>query len=206
TSQSYLKIVDIPYFWPSTTDSMDSDYMKGIMAKLHMAPSFTLANTPCVMHNSAWLDSATVWFDIIDFQLSASAKHLINSSFQFSLASCPVRVAQSHARVPVCQCCWCWGHSTCFCCLQAPCCPWCSGPHSEANHRLLTGCCRGNPLANPPVPATMEGAPCPHTAHCVNCGGDHSVSDQKCPYWWHRFDQDWLAQRANRDWQGWMAN
>ncbi|KXN89190.1 hypothetical protein AN958_06129, partial [Leucoagaricus sp. SymC.cos] len=60
TSQSYLKIVDIPYFQPGTTDPMDSDYVKGVMAKSHMAPSFTLANTPCVMHNSMWSDLAMV--------------------------------------------------------------------------------------------------------------------------------------------------
>ncbi|KXN84512.1 hypothetical protein AN958_12413, partial [Leucoagaricus sp. SymC.cos] len=146
---------------------------------------------------STYSDSATVWFDIIDSQSGASAKHLINSSFQFGPASCPVWAAQSHAGVPVCQHCWCWGHSTHSCHSQAPQCLQCSGPHSKANHCLLTGCCQGNPSANPSVPATMEGAPCSHTAHCVNCRGDHSTSNQKCPYWWHCFDQDWLAYRAN---------
>ncbi|KXN92111.1 hypothetical protein AN958_09165 [Leucoagaricus sp. SymC.cos] len=60
TSWSYLKIVDVPYFRPGTMDPVDSDYVKGIMAKSHMAPSFTLANAPCVMRNSAKSDSATV--------------------------------------------------------------------------------------------------------------------------------------------------
>ncbi|KXN86164.1 hypothetical protein AN958_10466, partial [Leucoagaricus sp. SymC.cos] len=113
--------------------------------------------------------------------------------------------AQSHAGVPVCQRCWRWGHSTRTCKSQAPRCPHCAGPHSEANHRSLASCCRGNPTANPPVPATMEGAPCPHTARCVNCSGEHSASDCKCPYWWHRFDREWLAQCANRNWQEQMA-
>ncbi|KXN83181.1 hypothetical protein AN958_01695 [Leucoagaricus sp. SymC.cos] len=129
-----------------------------------------------------------VWFDIVDSQSGTSAKHLINSSFQFGLASCPVWVAQSHARVPVCQHCWHWGHSTYACCLQAPHCPWCSGPHSEANHCLLTSCCWGNLSANPTVPATIEGALCSHTAYCVNCGSEHSASNQKCPYWQHYFN------------------
>ncbi|KXN85881.1 hypothetical protein AN958_10779 [Leucoagaricus sp. SymC.cos] len=157
------------------------------------------------MQNSWHADSATVWFDVIDSQLGAVAKHLINSSFQFGLASCPVRPAQSHASVPVCQRCWHWGHSTHACRSQAPRCPRCAGPHSEANHCSITGCCRGNPTANPPVPATMEGAPCPHTARCVNCSGEHSASDRKCPYWRHRFDREWLAQCTNRDWQEQMA-
>ncbi|KXN87375.1 hypothetical protein AN958_08889, partial [Leucoagaricus sp. SymC.cos] len=135
--------------------------------------------------------------DIVDSQSSASAKCLINSSFQFSLASCSVQVAQSHAGVPVCQHCWHWGHSTHACRSQAPQCPQCSGPHSEAKHCLLTSYCHGNSMANPPVLATMERALCFHTAHCMNCSGNHSTSDQKCPYWQHYFDWDWLAQRAN---------
>ncbi|KXN85624.1 hypothetical protein AN958_11077 [Leucoagaricus sp. SymC.cos] len=151
------------------------------------------------MCNSVQSDSATVWFDIVNSQSGASAKRLINTSFQFGLASCPVQAAQSHASVPVCQHCWYWGHFTRSCQLQAPQCPQCSGPHSEANHCLLAGCCWGNLLANPPMLATMEGAPCPHTTHCVNCGRYHSTSDQKCPYWWHYFNWDWLACRANWD-------
>ncbi|KXN90780.1 hypothetical protein AN958_03571 [Leucoagaricus sp. SymC.cos] len=135
------------------------------------------------MHNSRHSDLAMVWFDIVNSQSGASTKHLINSSFQFGLASCPVQAAQSHAGVPVCQCCWRWGHSTCACHLQAPHCPWCTGPHSEANHHLFTGCCCGNPTANPPVLATIEEAPCPHTTCCVNCDGDHSTSNCRCPYW-----------------------
>ncbi|KXN80846.1 hypothetical protein AN958_07171 [Leucoagaricus sp. SymC.cos] len=170
------------------------------MKRSHMASSFTLANSPHVMRNSRHADSAMVWFDVIDSQLGAVAKHLINSSFQFGPASCPVWPAQSHAGVPVCQRCWHWGHSTRTCRSQVPRCPCCAGPHSEANHRSIAGCCRGNPTANPPVPATMEGAPCPHTACCVNCSGGHSASDCKCPYWRHHFNREWLAQRANRDW------
>ncbi|KXN85907.1 hypothetical protein AN958_10749 [Leucoagaricus sp. SymC.cos] len=140
------------------------------------------------MQNSACLDLAMVWFDVVNSQSDTSAKYLINMSFQFSLAFCPVQTAQSHTRVPVCQHCWYWGHSTYTCQSQAPHCPWCSGPHLEANHCLLASCCHGNPTANPPMLATIEGASCPHTAHCVNCGGEHSMSDCKCPYWQHCFD------------------
>ncbi|KXN93012.1 hypothetical protein AN958_09942 [Leucoagaricus sp. SymC.cos] len=169
-----------------------------------MASSFVLTNSPQVIWNSWCLDSAMVWFDVVDSQLGASAKCLINSSFQFRPASCSMQAAQSHASVPVCQCCWWWGHSTWACQSQAPCCPHCSGPHSEVNHCLLAGCCCGNPMANPSVPATEEGAPCPHTTHCVNCSSDHSASDQRCPYWQHYFDRNWLVHHTNRDWELWI--
>ncbi|KXN88315.1 hypothetical protein AN958_07460 [Leucoagaricus sp. SymC.cos] len=81
TLWSYLNIVDVPYFQLGTTDPVDSDYVKDIMAKLHMAPSFTLANALQVMRNSAHSDSAMVWFDVIDSQSGTLAKHLINTSF-----------------------------------------------------------------------------------------------------------------------------
>ncbi|KXN84627.1 Cytochrome P450 1A1 [Leucoagaricus sp. SymC.cos] len=73
TSQSYLKIIDVPYFRPGTMDPMDycqcslrHAQLHGIMAKSHMAPSFTLANAPCIMCNSMYSDLATVWFNIVN--------------------------------------------------------------------------------------------------------------------------------------------
>ncbi|KXN89366.1 hypothetical protein AN958_05790 [Leucoagaricus sp. SymC.cos] len=97
TSRSYLKIVDVPYFCPGSKDFIDSGYVREVMRRSHMASSFTLANSPRVMRNSRHADSATVWFDVVDSQSGAVAKRLINSSFQFGPASCPVRPAQSHA-------------------------------------------------------------------------------------------------------------
>jgi hypothetical protein len=46
---------------------------------------------------------------------------------------------------------------------------------------------------NPPQPTTPEEAPCPHTAHCVNCKGKHSAANQQCPYWRHCFNWAWLS-------------
>ncbi|KXN90281.1 hypothetical protein AN958_04437 [Leucoagaricus sp. SymC.cos] len=170
--------MDVPYFRPGLKNFIDPGYVREVMKRSHMASSFVLANLPQVMWNSQHADSAMVWFNVIDSQLGTIVKCLINSSFQFGPASCPVQPAQSHAS----------GHSTRACKSQAPRCPQCAGPHSEANHHSLASCCHSNPTANPPVPATMEGAPCPHTTHCVNCSGDHSASDQRCPYWQHCFD------------------
>jgi hypothetical protein len=163
--------------------------------KSHLASLFTLANSPGVMQNSRESDTATVWFDILDSQSGATAKRLVGSSFQFGSLSCFIRVAKAHPGTLLCQHCWRWGHSTKACCSQAPRCPQCSGPHTEANHRSLAGCCQGNPSANPPQPATPEGAPCPHTAHCVNCEGKHSAANRQCPYWRHHFDRAWLSSQ-----------
>jgi hypothetical protein len=110
--------------------------------------------------------------------LGATSKCLIGSSFQFSTLLCFIHVAKAHPGTPLCQHCWRWGHLTKACRSQAPCCLRCSGPHTEANHCQLTGCCQGNPSAKPPKPATPEGAPCPHAMRCVNCKGTHSASDR----------------------------
>jgi hypothetical protein len=120
---------------------------------------------------------------------------LIGTTFQFGSALCFMRAARAHPGIPLCQCCWCWGHSTKACHSQAPRCPQCAGPHSEANHCELAGCCQGNPLAKPPQPATPLGAPCPHAARCVNCTGLHSASNRRCPFWHHCFDRNWLSTR-----------
>jgi hypothetical protein len=137
TSQSYLKIVDVPYF-VGTNNPLTSPFIKEAMGKSHLASLFTLANSPRVMQNSWKSDTATVWFNILNSQLGATAKHLVGSSFQFGSLSCFIHAARAHPSTPLCQPCWCWGHSTKACCLQAPC---CSGPHAEANHHSLAGCC-----------------------------------------------------------------
>jgi hypothetical protein len=126
----------------------------------------------------AILGRPTVWFNILDSQSGTTSKCLISSSFQFGALSCFIRAAKAHPSTPLCQHCWRWGHSTKACRSQAQCCLQCSGPHMEANHCQLAGCCWGYPLAKPPKLATPEGAPCPHAAHCVNCKGTHSASDQ----------------------------
>jgi hypothetical protein len=160
-----------------------------------MASSFLLANMPHMMWNLCKSDTATVWFDIADFQLGASAKRLSGTTLQIGPVSCYVHAAHAHPGTPLCQCCWCWGHSTKACCAQAPCCPRCSGPHTKASHCSLAGCCKGNPLMKPPIPATPKGAPCPHAMWCVNCKGSHSASDKRCPFWRHCFNCTWLSAR-----------
>jgi hypothetical protein len=150
----------------------------GVDGKEGMASSFILPNMPHVMQNLRKSDTATVWFDIADSQSGTSAKCLIGTTLQIGPALCYVHAACAHPGTPLCQCCWRWGHSMKACRAQAPRCPQCAGPHTEASHHSLAGCCKGNPLMKPPVPAIPEGAPCPHAARCVNCKGSHSMSDK----------------------------
>jgi hypothetical protein len=65
TLRSYLKIVDVPFFLPGSTDQITPDHIKATIGHSHMAASFVLANTPHVMRNSRHSDTATVWFLII---------------------------------------------------------------------------------------------------------------------------------------------
>ncbi|KXN86450.1 hypothetical protein AN958_10089, partial [Leucoagaricus sp. SymC.cos] len=194
-SWSYLKIVDVPFF-KADSDQITSADVRVVMGKSHLAPSFTLTNSPQVMCNSCRADTATMWFDVLDSQLGATTKCLINTSFQFGPSLCFIWAACSYSGIPLCQHCWRWGHSTRACHSQAPRCPRCASPHTEAGHRQHASCCRGNPSAKPPQDPTPEGAPCPHAARCVNCKGDHSASDRRCPFWRHRFDRAWLAEKS----------
>ena len=70
-------------------------------------------------------------------------------------------------------------------------CQKCGGSHRVENHRLLAWCYKANPKSNPLREATAAGALCSHTFKCLNCKGDHSADDNKCPFWRHRFDKQW---------------
>jgi hypothetical protein len=48
TSQSYLKIVNVPYLLRSGAP-ISSNFIRNAMGKSHLASSFTLANSPQVM-------------------------------------------------------------------------------------------------------------------------------------------------------------
>ncbi|KXN87984.1 hypothetical protein AN958_07803 [Leucoagaricus sp. SymC.cos] len=85
-SRSYLKIMDIPFF-KADGDQVTSADVRAVMGKSHLAPSFTLVNSPQVMCNFCHADTATVWFDVLDLQSGTTAKRLINTSFQFSPSS-----------------------------------------------------------------------------------------------------------------------
>jgi hypothetical protein len=104
TSQSYLKIVDVPYF-VGTDTPLTSPFIKEAMGKSHLASLFTLANSPRVMQNSWKSDTATVWFDILNSQSGATTKHLVGSSFQFRSLSCFIHAAKAHPGTPLCQYC-----------------------------------------------------------------------------------------------------
>jgi hypothetical protein len=93
SSQSYLKIINVPYFITGSSDLITPAHICDIMGKSHMASSFSLANTPRMMQNSQHSDTATVWFDIINSQLGAAVKHLIGTSFQIGPALCFVHAA-----------------------------------------------------------------------------------------------------------------
>ena len=60
----------------------------------------------------------------------------------------------------------------------------------------MAWCCKANPKSNSPREATAVGAPCPHTFKCLNCKGEHSADDTKCPFWRHRFDKQWHSNKA----------
>jgi len=98
--------------------------------------------------------------------------------------------------VAQCRNCWCWEHPTHACHTQGAKCQKCGGSHRVENHRLLAWCCKANTKSNPPREATAAGTPCPHTFKCLNCRGDHTADDNKCPFWRHCFDKQWHSNKA----------
>ena len=64
------------------------------------------------------------------------------------------------------------------------------------NHRSMAWCCKANPKSNSPREATAADASCPHTFKCLNCKGEYSADDIKCPFWRHCFDKQWHSNKA----------
>jgi len=58
-----------------------SDFIKGILKKIHLFKDITLASKPHVIKVSSKSNIAVVWVDIWDFQSSSSAKNIINHCF-----------------------------------------------------------------------------------------------------------------------------
>lgn len=109
-----------------------------------------------------------------------------------------IKPARSRVGSPICPRCYRWGHTGNNCYAKAPRCPLCSEYHHRENHRLLASCCKAWPKATPPVTATLEGAPCPHTASCINCKGAHTADSQHCPFWKNQFTKDWAQKQYQK--------
>ena len=195
TSTSYLKLVDVPYLFPHTGQTVTPEKVMEHIRRSPAASSVILTAPLRVVRNSAASDTATVYLNIADTVSGARAKEVVNRPIQMGGSVAIIRAAKANPGVALCQRCWKWGHPSSACrALQAKC-PLCMGPHSREHHRTLAGCCKGNAKTTPPTLPTAEGMPCPHPSRCVNCRKDHPADSRKCNFWRHRFDQDWIKAR-----------
>ncbi|KAF9440762.1 hypothetical protein P691DRAFT_630798, partial [Macrolepiota fuliginosa MF-IS2] len=105
---------------------------------------------------------------------------------------CLIKGTKVHTGSPQCQQCWKWGHPSNACRCPAIHCPICAGPHHRNLHCSMSGCCKGNLKASPPIPPTPADMACPHVCSCINCSAQHAVDDRRCPYWCHCFNCNWI--------------
>jgi len=152
TSTSYLKLVDIPYLFPHMGQTITPEKVMDYIRRSPVASSVILMAPPCVVHNSAASDMATVYLNIANTVSRVRAKEVINRPIQMGGAVAYICAAKANPGVALCQRCWKWGHPSSACRgLQAKC-PLCMGPHSREHHHTLAGCCKGNTKATPPTP------------------------------------------------------
>ena len=177
SSTSYLKLVDMP-LKPS--------------GALLLVEEIMAVGPPMVVQDSCVSDTVTVYLNVADLVSGVRAKVLLHHAVQFGLYACPFSAAQANPGMALCQCCWKWGHPEMACRTPQTKCPSCGGPHRKEHHWTLASCCKGNKKANPVIPPTAEGLPCPHTPCCSNCGNDHAADDRQCNFWHHQFDQHWI--------------
>ena len=195
-SKSFLKVLGIHYWDSKTSLPITPAQVAEALSSSPLFEGVTLASMPRIMKASPSSDMSVIWIDIWDSQKGSKGKTLINCLFNFGRHTATVRGTTMHSGVAQCRNCWCWGHPTHVCRAQGAKCQKYGGPHRVENHKLLAWCCKANPKSNPPREVTTDGVPCPHTFKCLNCKGDHSADDNKCPFWHHRFDKQWHANKA----------
>jgi len=195
-SKSFLKILDVPYWGNNSSLPITQAQVESVIANTPIFEGVVLASHPCIMKASPSSDMSVIWIDIWDSQKGSKGKTLINCSFNFGRHTATVRGTAMHPGVAQCRNCWRWGYPTHTCHAQGTKCQKCGGPHRVENHRSMAWCCKANPKSNLPREATAAGAPCPHTFKCLNCKGEHSADDIKCPFWHHCFDKQWHFNKA----------
>jgi len=195
-SKSFLKILGVPYWGNNASIPITQAQVEAVIANTPVFEGVVLASRPRIMKVSPSSDMSVIWIDIWDSQKGTKGKTLINRSFNFGRHTATVRGTAMHPGVAQCCNCWRWGHPTHACRAQGTKCQKCGGPHRVENHRSMAWCCKANPKSNPPREAMADGVPCPHTFKCLNCKGEHSADDTKCPFWRHRFDKQWDANKT----------
>jgi hypothetical protein len=97
--------MDIPIFKLGLPDKINSTFVCKVMLESPVGHLISLTSSLYVMRNTCHSNTATVWFDMVNSQLGASTKAFINSSIQFSLASCLICSTCANPGTPLCQCC-----------------------------------------------------------------------------------------------------
>jgi hypothetical protein len=189
---SYLKLVDVPITANDRLITPEIVLQQIAKAGPSVRDFVVLQTLPRVVRDLPKSDMATVYLNIADSVSGARAWALLKQSVQFGQYVACFRAAQANPGMALCSCCWCWGHPELACRTPQGRCPTCSGPHRKERHCTLAGCCKGNPSANPPIPQTAEGLPCPHPVRCMNCHKAHTADNRKCDFWCHRFDLEWI--------------
>ena len=115
-SKSYLKIIGIPYFPHSNSQSqLTSSDIEEIIKQNQIFDNITLASKPHVIKVLPKSDMSIIWIDIWDVQSRSRAKSLINQCFNIGRYITTIRGANMNPRVSQCKNCWKWEHTTFLC-------------------------------------------------------------------------------------------
>ncbi|KAF9441598.1 hypothetical protein P691DRAFT_766094 [Macrolepiota fuliginosa MF-IS2] len=100
-SRSFIKIVDVPFFKPGTTEPIPSAEV-GAQLQRSIIPSDYVVHWHFVQ-NSPKAEFATVWIDLSDSQRGTHASQLIGRRLFLNEAEVLIKGAKAHTRMPQCQ-------------------------------------------------------------------------------------------------------
>ncbi|KAF9439757.1 hypothetical protein P691DRAFT_637990, partial [Macrolepiota fuliginosa MF-IS2] len=124
-SRSFIKIVDVPFFKPGTTEPIPSTEVDAQLQH-SVIPSDYIVHWRFVW-NSPKAKFATMWIDLSNSQRGTRASQLIGHHLFLNEAEVLIKGVKAHTGMPQCQQCWHWGHNTEVCRHPVICCPICTG-------------------------------------------------------------------------------
>jgi len=132
-----------------------------ILASSVYKDSICLAAPLRIVHDSRWADTYTIYFDIWDSQTGSRMKSFIDRSLNIGSMVCFFCKASMKIGVPLCICCYLWGHNMNYCNSSRMVCPICNGPHCEDTTMLLQPGARATPNRTPLFPLLLMENPAP---------------------------------------------
>lgn len=136
-SKSFIKLTNLPYFWPDRSPYTADDFKEVIESSLYHDIINHPVSKPWFHWVSLHSNSAILFFDLWESQTAMKAKLLTNYTLLFENYVCTFWGVTMHTASPLCNRYWRWGYPTHLCKACNPRCSLCGDSHHTEQQRTL---------------------------------------------------------------------